>query len=456
MGKTDFFALCGAALVCVSAGSPALAQDPDAPSDPFRDYESGRIVEALDGAERGIAQEPQSAVWWALAAESRAKLGHHDGAAVAFSRAAQFETDPSRKDYFRRAEAQQWVLAGRKDKARAVVDAARSDPSANRERSVDWAMAAIAAGDDAGAQELLEDDAAISDMTRQSALDAAYSAKRSGKDTRAIRFFEAGLALDAQEETPLSPAQREAIRRETRELGRDWSLLAQSSFSSAGRPIGPVDTEIGDDRAAQFGAELVRRIGGWRNGQPFSVFARFYHTDFLTGEEASGDATQGWLGIRYKPLSRVNFNLEASRLVALDDQGLDDWSVRGAISGGTGLEPKIGQASWPYAHYYSDLSYLTDADVVYGLTEGRVGYVFDINRSTSTITPYAVARLDIDTGRATEEALGVGLGVSLRHWFDDSDTVAYRGFMDLDVQVRERVLGDRRATGVVASVTVGR
>ena len=98
MGKMEFLAVRGAALVCVAASSPAVAQNQDAPADPFRDYEAGRIVEALDGAERGIAQDPQSAVWWALAAESRAKLGHHDGAAVAFSRAAQFETDPARRD----------------------------------------------------------------------------------------------------------------------------------------------------------------------------------------------------------------------------------------------------------------------------------------------------------------------------------------------------------------------
>ena len=457
MGKAVFGAMSCLALAGMAAGTPAFAQDQDAPSDPFQAYEAGRIVDALNGAERGIAQDPESAVWWALAAESRAKLGHHQGAAIAFSRAAQFETDPDRRAYFRRAEAQQWVLAGQQRKARDVVASAIEDTSSKSPgETVDLAMSAIAAGDDATAQELLNDDeAAISGMTRQSALDAAYSAKRVGDDARAVRFFEAGLALDAQEHTPLDPVQREAIRRETRELSRDWNFLAQGTYSSAGRPIGPVSTGIGEDRAAQVGMELSRRIGGWRNGRPFSIFGRVYHTEFLSDDASTSNASQAWVGVRYKPLSRVNLNLEASRLIGLDEQGLDDWTLRAAISGGEGLEPQVGEESWFYAHIYSDLSYLTDADVFYGLTEGRLGGTFALDSSSTTLTAYAVARLDIDTGRLTEEAFGVGAGLSLRHWFDATDTVAHRGFIDFDVQARERFFGDRRATGVLASVTIG-
>lgn len=150
------------------------------------------------------------------------------------------------------------------------------------------------------------------------------------------------------------------------------------------------------------------------------------------------------------------FLLEASRLIALDNDGLDDWSLRAAISGGQGLEPEVGKRSWAYAHYYGDVSYLTEADVTFGLAEGRAGYSFLLGESATVLTPYAVARLGVDTGRAEEEALGAGAGISLRHWFGETDTAAYRGFIDFDVQARQRIAGDRRASGVLATLTIGR
>ncbi len=441
--------------ILLALALPVAAQAQDAPT-PFEHYEAGRYGDAVAGAEAGLASDPQNPVWWALLAEAQARLGENLEAAEAFGSAARFEANTARRSYFLRAQALQLVYAGRHDEARAIVRAAMDDPSLETRNSLDWAMVAISARDDRSAQEILDNEALYSEFTRQTALDAGYSAKRRGMDKRAVDFFERGLALDAEEETPLGPLQRQGIRRENRELTRDWSFIAQGSFSSAGRPIGPANTPLGDERAPQFGAEVSRRIGGWRNGRPFSIFARVYHSEFLSDDAVTGNATQGWVGVRYKPLSQVNLNLEASRLVGLDNDGLDDWSLRAAISGGQGLEPEVGKRSWAYARYYGDVSYLTDADVTFGLAEGRAGYSFLLDENATVLTPYAVARLGVDTGRLEEEALGAGIGVSLRHWFDETDTIAYRGFIDFDVQARQRIAGDRRASGVLATLTIGR
>ena len=441
--------------ILLALALPVAAQAQEAPT-PFEHYEAGRYADAVAGAEARLASDPQNPVWWALLAEAQARLGENVQAAEAFGSAARFETDAAKRSYFLRAQALQLVYAGHHDEARAIVRAAMDDPSLETRNSLDWAMVAISARDDRSAQDILDNEVLYGEFTRQTALDAGYSAKRRGMDKRAVDFFERGLALDAEEETPLGPLQREGIRRENRELTRDWSFIAQGSFSSAGRPIGPANTPLGDDRSAQFGAEVSRRIGGWRNGRPFSVFARVYHSEFLSGDAETGDATQGWVGVRYKPLSQVNLNLEASRLIGLDNDGLDDWSLRSAISGGQGLEPEVGKRSWAYAHYYGDVSYLTDADVAFGLAEGRAGYSFLLDESATALTPYAVARLGVDTGRVEEEAFGAGVGISLRHWFDETDTIAYRGFIDFDVQARQRILGDRRASGVLATLTIGR
>ncbi len=206
----------------------------------------------------------------------------------------------------------------------------------------------------------------------------------------------------------------------------------------------------------QTGAEISRRIGGWRNGRPISVFARIYHSDFLNRDAMVGNATQGWLGVRYKPFSALNLNVEGSRLVGLDADGIDDWSLRAAISGGEGLEPVTGKRSYLFASYYGDVSYLIDNDVTFGLAEGRAGYAFVLGTEPTTLTPYAVARLDYDSGRLADEALGAGIGLSFRHWFAGTDTVAPRAFIDIDLQARERIAGDERASGVLATLTFGR
>ena len=443
-----------AAVACWAVGMPALAQaDGDAP---FRAYDEGRYVEALAGAEEALAESPENSVWWALAAEARAKLSQHQGAAGAFAQAARFESDSQKRSYFLRAQALNLAQAGMQTEARDVLREAMEDPALNTGESLDWAMVAIAVGNNAAAQEILGNETLYRGFTRQSALDAGYSAKRLGLDRRAVDFFERGLELDAQEDQPFSAAERLAIRRETRELRRRWSFIAQQAYSSAGRPSGISSVPPGEDEVLQFGGEVARRIGGWRNGRPISVFARVFHSESLTDDLLSGSATQGWLGVRVKPLAQLNLNLEASRLIALDGDALDDWSLRSAISGGQGLEPEAGMRRWFYAHYYGDLSYLTEADVVFGLAEGRAGYSVLFDQDQTVLTPYAVVRGDLDTGRIKEQAFGAGAGLTLRYWFDESESVAYRGFVDFDIQARQHIAGDRRASGVLATITVGR
>ena len=439
------------AAIGIGLACPALAQD--SARDPFAAYADGAYAEALEGAQAALAGDADNPVWWALTGEAQAALGRAGEAADSFGRAALSETDAGRRSYYLRAQAYQMVLAGRSVEARAVVARAVAEPALQTRTSLDWALVAMAAGDDAAAQEILADPAHHEGLTRQSALDAAYSAKRLGLDERAVQFFRLGLALDEREEARLSPNSREQIRREIRELERVWSVTGQASYSSAGRPDGLVP--VGDDEALQVGAELSRRLGGWRAGRPFSVFARVFHSQFTGAAGERSGATQGWVGARYKPLAAVDFNVEASRLVGLDENGIDDWSLRSAISAGGGLEPETGQGSWTYWRGYADASYLFEKDIAYGLAEARFGRSLTVGGGT-VLTPYAVARAGLDTGRAEDVSLGAGAGVSLRHWYAATDTVAARGFIELDIQAREGIAGNSDAGGVLASITVGR
>ncbi|MBX7528070.1 bacteriophage N4 adsorption protein A [Qipengyuania vesicularis] len=421
--------------------------------DAFGAYEDGRYVEAARGAEAALASDPENPNWWALAAEARARLGQNRDAADAFSHAAKFETDPEKRGYYLRAQTLSLVGAGLVEEARAVLAQADADPGLDIDHSLDWAMVAIATGDDATAQRILDDKNLHASFTRQPALDAAYSAKRRGMDDRATTLFATGLALDESEPEPLDEAQREHIRREVRELRRRWAIAGQASYSSSGRPDGIAP--LGDQEVLQSGLEFSRRIGGWRNGRPFNLFVRAFHSEFLGDDAIIGNAMQGWVGARYKPFSKVNLNIEGSRLVGLDAQGLEDWSLRGAFSASEGVEPELGRSNWSYLHVYSDVSYLFENEVTYGIAEARYGRAFSIGDGMS-LTPYAVARADIDTGRIEEGSLGAGAGLSIRFHFDETDTVAHRGWVDFDVQLRERIAGDVSAGGVLASISLSR
>lgn len=438
-------------VVCFGLATPAMAQDEG--DDPFADYAAGRYFAAESGAEAALSQDPENPVWWALLAEARARLGRHRDAAAAFGRAADYEGDAGNRSYFLRAMALQLTEAGAKEDARAVLLRAMADAALGSQASLDWAMVAIAVGDDRAAQQILSDETLYAGFTRQTALDAGYSAKRHGMDARAVRFFRAGLALDENDPAPLAPQQRENIRREVRELERNWSFLAQAGYSSAGRPDALVP--LGDAEVVQFGAEVSRRLGGWRSGRPFSLFARVFHSQYPGEGATPGHATQGWLGARYKPLASLNLNLEASKLIGLDSRGLDDWSLRAAISAGEGMETETGRNDWTYVHAYGDISYLFDHDVSYGIAEVRYGRAFALGEATS-LAPYAVARAGLDTGRVQEGSLGAGAGIALRHWYGGDETTAPRGFIDFDLQARESIVGDDSAGGILATITVGR
>ncbi len=192
---------------------PAAAQDKPTP---FAAYEAGRYDEALIGAQDALESDPDNTVWWALIAETQARLARHGEAAEGFARAAALDPQPAQRSYFYRAQALQLVYADRHEEARGVVRGALADASLETRNSLDWAMVAIAARDDRSAQDILSNEAMYAGFTRQTALDAGYSAKRRGLDDRAVRFFKTGpsagpgggraaRSCHAREHTPRNP-----------------------------------------------------------------------------------------------------------------------------------------------------------------------------------------------------------------------------------------------------------
>lgn len=108
------------------------------------------------------------------------------------------------------------------------------------------------------------------------------------------------------------------------------------------------------------------------------------------------------------------------------------------------------------SRFHRVTTYLFDNAVIFGIAEGRLGRAFSVGDRSNVMTPYLVLRADLNTGREDQGALSGGAGVSLRHWFDETETAVWRGFIEFDVQARQRIAGDRSTTGVLATITIGR
>lgn len=472
----------------VVQAAPAAAQSAhDAASEAYRLYAGEDFEGAVAAARLAVERAPDSLDYRLLLADALARSGRqaevlsvldpadlsHDvqsrraealfatrdwlNAAEAFANAAATAPDPVRRSYQLRAQALSLVYADKTADAALLVRQSVADARLDAEGSVDWAMVAIAAGEDGAAQRILADETLWPRLSRQSALDAAYSAKRAKLDERALRFFEQGLRLDEQSSQPMTEEQRLAIRREIANLDRRVMVSGQVSYGETDRAASFLNLPGITDGSIQAGAEIAYRLGGWRNGRPIMPFMRAFATTYTADQVGARDAVQGWVGVQHKPLSDLNMIVEASRLFAIDGPALNDWALRTALSAGTGIEPEASRSNWQFWDVYADASYLFDAKAASGVVNARYGRAFSVPRSPNplVITPFAVTQLGYDSLQAEEFALGAGAGVSVRRWLGGSRLRAPLAYIDLSGQARQRVAGDDRATGIHATVSFG-
>lgn len=383
-------------------------------------------------------------------------LGLNREAGARFLRAVGSAPDDQGRDFAQRSAVLASLQAGDNAAASELILVAIREGRYGPEAAGQWASLAISAGDDVSAQAFLASTGAANAFTRQSALDAGYSAKRIGLDDRAVGYFSLGLELDRDTIPALSPAERFGLRRDIADLSRVWGASALVSYGANDFSFTGAIPSAGTDTVTQAGGEVYRRIGGYRNGRPVEVFARAFQTLSADPVGASGaDTTQGWFGVRWKPFTRANIILEASRLVALGDLARDDWMLRTAFSAGRGLDIQPDVQSWPMLSVYGDLSHIIDADQTLGTVEGRGGWsyrVFD-SRPLLVISPFISANLGYDSLAVEEEAIGLGGGLSVRQWVGGDMNAAPSRYVELTVQGRTRVSEADRASGIFVTLS---
>lgn len=418
------------------------------------------LVDALMGANDPAgalaALQPVADSWDHRVQTRRAEAARLTGdlsqAAEAYGLAAPLAPTAESRAYLTRARAQALVQLGRTAEARAVLREAAATGMLPGDAPLDFAYAAVGAGDDRLAVQGFAAADRAEPLKGAQALDAAYAARRAGQDAKAVTWLEQGArTLPADQLTP----------QRRHEIGRELQTLEHRFGGTATVSTGPADSattlvNTGGEQVTQVGGEVWARVGGDNNGRPVQVFARAYQTLDADSGPTGGDSTQGWIGARWKPFTETNLVLEASRLIAIGDAARDDTMLRAAWSGDVGGDLRYDRDSWPSAHVYVDAARLLEDEQTYAVADANIGWTWVASESRrDTVTAGVGVRADYDSLRAEEWAVSAGPRVAWRHWMGGDDLRAPGSYLDVSLGYYAPLDDGPRDAGVVAAVTVG-
>jgi hypothetical protein len=99
-------------------------------------------------------------------------------------------------------------------------------------------------------------------------------------------------------------------------------------------------------------------------------------------------------------------------------------------------------------HVYADAARLIDTRETFALVDARVGRTWRVPAVKNLIAaPFLGAFATYDSLQSPKAAAGVGPGVWFRQWFRETETMAPQSYVDLSLQYRLRLGGDKRASG---------
>ena len=399
-----------------------------------------------------LAQEHSYAVQ-SRRAYALAALGQTTDAAEAFNIALQGAATSQDRGAMARGRIYALAKLGRTQEARAAfLEADKAGWLASEPGEA--AELAAGLGLDVRAQELFARAEQAGQMKPAMWFDAAFSAERLGRKRVAVRDFERGLDGVRAGQMTLSPTTTLQVRREIAELSRRWGGEASVFYGENGAVS---STNLLNGRGvSQVGGEVYYRPEWSPGGVQVQLFGRAFETLSGPGGTATGGQTaQGWLGLEVKPLRSQNVVFEASRLIKIGRLAENDWMLRAAWSETEGLLPVTDRRSWPMWMAYVEAARLTDHRETLGYGDVRYGRAFRISSDSRLLAaPFVGAVYAYDNKLARHDALGAGPGLMFRSWFRETQYKAPQSYLDLTLQDRARVAGDRRGEGFFATLSV--
>ncbi|BDU68788.1 peptidase [Geothrix oryzae] len=377
--------------------------------------------------------------------------GHHASACQAFQDALQLSPDADQ----RRTLLQGLCDAARKTnqadlELRALEDLRRLNPQ-DRHAALELAYAYVGRHRDAEALDHFS--AGLDDQSLPGTwLDAAYAAKRLGKNSEAVRYFTRGMdARRASGQT--SPEFDYGLRREVETLSRSWGLASGSFYRQSILLPGVASR----DKLLQQGLEAY-----WQpeflaqNGRMVQVFAQVFENLYSGNSATTGGPTlQGVVGVRAKPFSSENVVFTAEKLVALGRLSLNDWMFRAAYSADAGLDLRPWERDWNYWRLFTEGAAFAKTGQYVHQLEVRAGHAWRMKTSDGRdmLAPHLVLAGDFDNRVNPRYAGGFGIGASLRHWFREDRHHAPASWLELTLQARAQLGSADRGKGLFLTLT---
>lgn len=273
--------------------------------------------------------------------------------------------------------------------------------------------------------------------------DLAYAQLRTRRFNDAARSFRG--VVDSAPRYPQATRQERddldermyRVRSEIRELERTWYLYGSASYRSS--DINSSGLPGNDRNQSQIGVEAgwypLRGRVSW--GRGFSVFARAYESFEPDSFELREESAQGGIGLRLQPFESFQFVLTAERLIAIGELARDAWQFTAAHGWGVGGDWRPADDNWWVANTYLEGAWIPEEPSFMSVNgEATAGRAFRIAPHLAVI-PHGVVSARYSEDEFVQNFLGeLGLGVSLRYWFDDSRYHAPRGTAELQLQYR--------------------
>ena len=345
------------------------------------------------------------------------------------------------------------IQLDKKTQARERLAVANKDGLLNGQTDTNIAYLAVLVGDDEIALAAFNRAKVAGSLPNTATQDAAYAAARIGRNDQALVYFKQSIDLSEVNSLLLMPQQLFNTRREIADRSRQWGANTALTY----RGISPstlATKQLGaSSDSLQASAEAWWRPLDYRDGRVLELYAGISETlSSKAGFATGADSLQGTLGARIKPLVDVNLVLAIERRFAIGSKTSADWLSRVAYSAGTGTDLRVDTSSWMTATAYAEAGRFIKQRQTYATFEGQVGHSFrlDAINPKLVIFPHAVLGADYNSNFTDipKNAVGLGVGVNLRYWFNEDRYNAPRSYSDVSLQYRRRIGGDDRASGV--------
>lgn len=280
----------------------------------------------------------------------------------------------------------------------------------------------------------------------------AYAYRKLGENGPAKEWFEKAYDL-------APPDSRNRLAREIEALSRPLRLDSYFVYRSSAISESSLATAGSTLTQSQAAIEAAYRppVIGFRNGRIFEVYTRLIAGLDGNSLDFRPKSTQAGLGVRYKPLSSLNFWVAGERLIKVGDQSGNNWLARASYSWAKGYGVEEKAANWRYITAYFDTALIRPQDPdIFITAETRLGQSYRISGNESTVfvmTPHLFLNgvLENNSGAKTS-IVETGPGLGLKLWLPNGAHGAYRSAIDLVIQYRQK-LGGNSAGGSGIAVT---